>query len=173
MLCLHKMLENHCSYICFLGSLRLHLWKTVIFLFHKYSYVKTDAWVYLEYLVESVIWEIAFPQQTRDIDVKKKQEHSSKSSYSCPDTELCCRSNSPLTWDTANSTQTSKIKLIEYLAFFHLVVCYKKVGVVDKSDFWHCTTGPCHVRNLMAIRPVLTAQHLCFPQSMDLHWEKE
>lgn len=72
-LCLHKMLENHCSYICFLGSLRLHLWKAVIFLFHKYSYVKTDAWVYLEYLVESVIWEIVFPQQTRDIDVKRSR----------------------------------------------------------------------------------------------------
>lgn len=167
-LCLHKMLENHCSYICFLDSLRLHLWKMVIFLFHKFSCVKTDAWVYLEYLVESVIGEIVFPQQTRDIDVKKQGEHSSKSSYSCPDTELCCRSNSPLMWDTANSTQTSKIKLIEYL-----VVCYKKVGVVDKSDFWHGTAGPRHVRNLMAIRPVLTAQHFCFPQSMDLHWEKE
>lgn len=43
----------------------------LVFLFHKYSQVKTDAWVYLEYLVESIIWEIVFPQQTGVIDFKK------------------------------------------------------------------------------------------------------
>jgi len=40
--------------------------------FHKYSYVKTDAWVYLKYLFESFIWEAVFSQHMRVIGVKMR-----------------------------------------------------------------------------------------------------
>lgn len=73
---------------CFLDSLTIHVWKPVGFLFHKYSQVKTGAWVYLEYLVESTIWEIVFPQYTRVIDIQKWGERTSRSSYSCPDNKV-------------------------------------------------------------------------------------
>lgn len=63
-LCLDKMLENDCSYICFLLDLSRRV-ESCDFLFHRYSYVKTDAWVYLEYLVESVIWEVVFPPRNK------------------------------------------------------------------------------------------------------------
>ena len=93
MLRLDKMLENDCSYICFLDSLTIHVWKTVVFLFHKYSRVKTDAWVCLEYLVESIIWEIVFPQQRRVIDVKKwgsipQDLHTAAQMQSCAGEEV-------------------------------------------------------------------------------------
>lgn len=64
-----KILENNCSCM-FYGWFDNSCMGDCFFLFHEYSQMKTDIWVYLEYLFESIILEIAFPQQ-RVIDVKQ------------------------------------------------------------------------------------------------------
>lgn len=149
----------------------INVWKTY-FLFHKYSRVKTGYTLAICWV--NHLWnQQFFCNKPGWLMLKSGGKHLKtyvqlpKHKVVCAEEVICHWHRKKLLQQIANKTnQTFKMKLIKYMAFSLLVVCYENrpaLESVDKALLWHYIAKVHHVSNLVVIRPGLTSQHFYFP----------